>query len=62
MHIVITGSTGFLGKETTLALKKNYKLTFIGKKKLKKKLYILSIIKSSYNMSEIKKVYLKNII
>ena len=42
MHIVITGSTGFLGKETTLALKKNYKLTFIGKKKIKKKkLYIL---------------------
>tara|TARA_B110000211_G_scaffold54345_1_gene60232 strand:+ start:4402 stop:5214 length:813 start_codon:yes stop_codon:yes gene_type:complete len=47
MHIVITGSTGFLGKETTLALKKNYKLTFIGKKKIKKKNYIFCNLNNS---------------
>ena len=29
MHILITGSAEFLGKETTLALKKNYKLFIV---------------------------------
>jgi nucleoside-diphosphate-sugar epimerase len=38
MHVLITGSTGFLGKQTVLELKKDYKLTFIGKKKLKIKI------------------------
>jgi nucleoside-diphosphate-sugar epimerase len=38
MDILITGSTGFLGKEVKLALKKyNHKLLFIGNKKIPKK-------------------------
>ena len=40
MNILITGSTGFLGKEVKLALKKyKHKLFFIGKKKTKEKNY-----------------------
>tara|TARA_B110000305_G_scaffold213107_1_gene248739 strand:+ start:719 stop:1534 length:816 start_codon:yes stop_codon:yes gene_type:complete len=58
MDILITGSTGFLGKEVKLALKKyNYKLLFIGNKKIKNKNYIYCDLKKFKKLSSI----LKNI-
>ena len=41
MNILITGASGFLGKEVTKILKKNhYNLTLIGRKNIKNKKYI----------------------
>ena len=58
MKILITGSTGFLGKEVKLALKKNnYELFCIGKKKIKNKNYIYCNLKNIKKLNSI----LKNI-
>tara|TARA_B110000261_G_C13042207_1_gene340768 strand:+ start:324 stop:1139 length:816 start_codon:yes stop_codon:yes gene_type:complete len=41
MNVLITGSSGFLGREVVNILKENkYSLTFLGRKKIKKKNYI----------------------
>tara|TARA_B100000795_G_C22761086_1_gene423626 strand:+ start:593 stop:1405 length:813 start_codon:yes stop_codon:yes gene_type:complete len=53
MHILITGSNGFLGKETTLALKKNYKLTFLGRKKVRNKNYIFCDLNDTEKLNKI---------
>ena len=55
MHVLITGSTGFLGKQTVLELKKDYELTFIGKKKTKNKNYIFCNLNNSKKISSILK-------
>tara|TARA_B110000971_G_C19978020_1_gene485953 strand:- start:666 stop:1481 length:816 start_codon:yes stop_codon:yes gene_type:complete len=56
MDILITGSTGFLGKEVKLALKKyNYKLLFIGNKKIKNKNYIYCDLKKLKELNSILK-------
>ena len=55
MHVLITGSTGFLGKQTVLELKKDYELTFIGKKKKKNKNYIFCNLNNSKKISSILK-------
>jgi len=55
MNILITGSSGFLGKELVKVIdKKKYDLTFIGRKKNKKKNYIFC------NLNNLKK--LKNVL
>ena len=56
MDILITGSTGFLGKEVKLAVKKyNHKLLFIGNKKIKNKNYIYCDLKKLKELNSILK-------
>ena len=51
MNVLITGSTGFLGKEVVKTLNKySYNLKFLGKRKLKKKNYFFC------NLNNIKKL------
>lgn len=51
MNVLITGSTGFLGKEVSLALKqKKYNIKYISRKRFKNKNYIFC------NLSNIKRL------
>ena len=55
MNILVTGSSGFLGREVIKIInKKKYTLTFLGRKKIKKKNYIFC------NLNNLKK--LKNVL
>ena len=59
MNVLITGSTGFLGKEVSLALKqKKYNIKYISRKRFKNKNYIfcnLSNIKRLKHLSDFQK-------